>query len=426
MIQDAAVINHAPKGCAGDFAEFNFTNRVGQRRRGLTLKNTNVLSTDLAEKDMIYGGAAKLEAAIREAKSRFDPKAIFVTTSCSSGIIGEDVEGVTDRLQEEVGVPVVYVPCEGFKSKIWTTGFDSAYHAILRKIVKPPAEKRKDTVNVINFWGDDIFTGLFGRIGLVPNFIVPFSTVGQLERMSEAAATVQICPTLGTYLAAGLEQMYGVPEVKSPPPYGLKGTDAWLRAIGKTTGKEKEVEALIKAERKRIAPQLEGLRSKLKGKRAYVSAGAAHGHSLLSLLSELDMDIVGAGIFHHDPCYDNGDRRSDALDHAVKTYGDFKNYAVCNKQVFELVNVLHRTRPDIFIARHGGLSVWGVKLGIPTLLIGDEHFGLGYQGLLNYGNKILHALDTTEFVKNISSHVELPYTDWWLEQDPHSFLGGEK
>ena len=422
MIQDAVVINHAPLGCSSDFSDFNFTNRVGQKVRNLPIKNANLLSTNLEEKDMVYGGAAKLEATIREAYVRFDPKAIFVTASCASGIIGDDVSGITDELEDELGIPVVYISCEGFKSRIWTTGFDASYHALVRKIVKPPVLKQKDLVNVINFWGSDIFTDIFSRIGLRPNYIVPFSTVSQIERISEAAATVQICPTLGTYLGAALEQEYGVPEVKAPPAYGLKGTDYWLRELGKVTGKEKEVEKLIKEERDRILPELEELRSKLKGKSVYITAGAAHGHSLMALLSDLGLEVVGVAIFHHDPCYDNRDDRSDGLKHVVETYGDIPNYNVCNKQVFELVNVLNRLKPDIFVARHGGLSVWGIKLGIPTILMGDEHFGLGYQGLLNYGNKILDTLATKEFVENIASHSELPYTDWWLQQDPYIFL----
>ena len=425
MIQDVVVINHAPIGCSADFSDFNFTNRVGQRKRDLPLKNANLLSTNLEERDMIYGGGAKLEATIREAVERFHPKAIFVTASCASGIIGDDISGITDALEEEIGIPVAYVPCEGFRSKIWTTGFDASYHAILRKIVKPAIEKKKDLVNVINFWGSDIFTDLFARIGLKPNYIVPFSTIEQLEKISEAAATVQICATLGTYLAAGLEQEFGVPEVKSPPAYGLKGTDEWFRELGRLTGKEAEVEVLIKEERARIEPELKELREKLKGVSVYVTAGAAHGHSLLALLSELGMDVVGAAIFHHDPCYDNGDERSDSLIHLVDTYGDVKNFNICNKQNYELVNMLNRLKPDIFVARHGGMSVWGAKLGIPTFLMGDEQFGLGYQGLINYGNKILDTLATKEFVETIAAHSSLPYTDWWLNQDPYTFLEEE-
>ncbi|CDM67471.1 nitrogenase [Clostridium bornimense] len=433
MIQDTVTINHAPLGCAGDFADFNFTNRVNRGFRNLEIKNCRAISTNLEEKDTIYGGGEKLRKTIELAYERYNPKAIFVTASCASGIIGDDIESITNEAEEKLGIPVAYISCEGFRSKLWTTGFDATFHGILRKVVKPPVKKQDDLINVINFWGSDIFTDLFKRLNLRPNYIVPFSTIEQLEKISEATATVQICPTLGTYLAAGLEQEYGVKEVKAPVPYGLKGTDNWFRELGKITGKEKEVEELIAKEKEKIAPKLKELREKLKGKRAYVTAGAAHGHSIIALLKELGLEVTGAGIFHHDPKYDcDGGARNkccngstESLNHVVNTYGDVPNFHVCNKQAFELVNNLNRIKPDLLIARHGGVSVWGIKLGIPTLLVGDEQFGLGYQGIINYGEKILQILNTKEFSENIASHSLSPYSDWWLSQPANKFIGGK-
>ena len=91
-----------------------------------------------------------------------------------------------------------------------------------------------------------------------------------------------------------------------------------------------------------------------------------------------------------------------------------------------MVNVLNRVKPDILLARHGGMTLWGAKFGIPSLLIGDEHYGMGYEGLVNYGKRILETLDNDEFVKNLSKHSLNPYTKWWLEQEPYTFLGGKK
>lgn len=423
MVQDAAVVNHAPVGCAGDFSGFNFVYRVGQMERNLPPINGRYFNTNIEEKDTIFGATGKLADTIRLAYARMRPNAIFVTTSCASGIIGDDVESVVNELTEELGIPVVACFCEGFKSKIWTTGFDSAYHAIARRIVKP-AEKKTNRVNIINFWGSKIFDELLNRLGYEADYIVPFSTVKQLEHISEAAATIQICPTLGTYLGAALEQVHGVPEIKAPPAYGVAGTDNWLRELGEVLGRSEEVEKIIEEEHARVLPKLEEYRKQLSGKTAYLTAGAAHGHALIAVLRELGIEVQGAAIFHHDPLYDNGDPKSDALAHAVNTYGDVKGYNVCNKQAYELVNILSRVKPDLMIARHGGMTIWGAKLGIPTLLIGDEQFGFGYQGLLNYAERILETLDNCEFVTNLARHSSTPYTKWWMEQDPYTFLGG--
>ena len=151
-----------------------------------------------------------------------------------SGIIGDDVEGIAAALEKEIGIPVVAVPCDGFRSRVWATGFDAAYHAILSRIVKPAVVKN-EKINIINFWGSDVFGSLLGRLGLAANYVTPFTTIERLERLSESMATVQVCHTLGTYLAAGLEQRFGVPEIKAPAPYGIPATDAWLRELGRVT-----------------------------------------------------------------------------------------------------------------------------------------------------------------------------------------------
>lgn len=197
-----------------------------------------------------------------------------------------------------------------------------------------------------------------------------------------------------------------------------------MRELGRVLNRETEIEEIIKQENERVLPQIEEYRSKFKGKTVYITAGAAYGHALISLLKELGLKVQGASIFHHDPIYDNGDITSDVLAQGVDTYGDVENYSVCSKQAYELVNILNRIKPDLMIARHPGMTLWGAKLGIPTLLIDDEQFSFGYQGILNYGERIIETLDNREFFVNLAKHSTMPYTKWWLEQNPFSFLGG--
>ncbi|MDR1573337.1 MAG: nitrogenase [Clostridiales Family XIII bacterium] len=425
LIQDAAVISHGPVGCASCLHEFAFTYRVNATLRALEKPTQRkIFSTNLQEADTVYGGAAKLERAVREVYGRVRPNAIFVLTTCAAGIIGDDVVNVCDEAESELGIPIVAVFCEGFRSKVWTTGFDAAYHGIARKLIAPPRERRSDLINVINFWGSDAFTDWFAPFGATPNYITPYSTVETLKRSSEAAATVQACSTLGSYLGAVLEQSFGVPELPAAPPYGVAQTDRWFRALGQVLGREEVAEEIIAEKKAAYLLRIAALREKLAGKSAYVTAGAAHGHALLDILGELGLRACGAAIFHHDAFFDSGRAENDQLAQRVNDYGDVPNFNVCNKQEFELVNALNRLRPDLLFARHGGMTLWGAKLGIPSLLIGDEHYGMGYEGLVNYGERILETLENDEFVKNLEKHAINPYTRWWLEQEPHAFLLG--
>ncbi|SFW36845.1 nitrogenase molybdenum-iron protein alpha chain [Ruminococcus sp. YE71] len=426
-IRGVVVINHAPIGCASDFQSFDFINRVGLSDFGITDYNGRFYSTDLLEKNTIFGGIEKLKEAAREIFAREKPKAIFITTSCASGIIGDDVGAAADELSREFGIPVTPCICEGFRSKLWTSGFDAAFHSVLKGIVKP-TRKKTNKVNIINFWGSRIFDDLLNELGYEAQYIVPYATYEELEYISEAAATIQICSTLGSYLGAALEQLYGVPEIKFAPAFGIKGTDRWMRELGRVLDREEQVEEIIERRHREIEPKLNEYREKLSGKRAYVTAGAAFGHSLSSLIQDLGMTLVGASVYHHDAFYDNGNTESDALANTVEMYGNIPNYRVCNKQIFEIVNVLNKIDVDILIARHPGIVVWGAKLGLPTFIMDDEQFAFGYKGILNYAEKILETLDTIEFTKNLQKHARMPYTKWWLEQSVDTFTigGGSK
>ena len=424
-IADAAIVNHAPIGCAGDTIYHNIANHYGRYYRGLGNKNIRLVNTNIEEKDTVFGGNEKLREGILEAWRRFTPKAIFVTTSCASGIIGDDIKGVIRELEDEIPVPVIPLSCEGFRSKVWASGFDAAFHAILTGIVKPPKKKRPEMVNMINFRGSArvYITRLFAEIGLVPRFIVPFATVEELSEISEAAVTATVCTTLGSYLGTALEEQYGVPYVKTIPPHGFAGIEAWLRGIGKAVGKEAEVERLIESERAATAPDLEELRRRFKGKRAVVGMGPSYAQSYLGVLDELGIEVLHAASWHYDPRYDYGDQPP-AILKAASREKDI-TFSVGDQQLFEITNTLSRLKPDLYFSRHPGSSVWAAKLGITAIPVIDEYTAFGHRGLVNFGWRIVDALTNRNFVEKLAGRVKLPYTKWWYEQDPYTFLSKE-
>jgi len=138
LIQDAVVINHAPAGCAGDFPMFNLYNRYGQGKRSLNRTSSRLITTNLSEHDTIFGATEKVLEAIHKAYRTYHPRAIFVTASCTSGIIGEDLESVIESAEEELGIPIASVNCEGFRSQVWATGWDAAYNADLAPAKRTP------------------------------------------------------------------------------------------------------------------------------------------------------------------------------------------------------------------------------------------------------------------------------------------------
>jgi nitrogenase molybdenum-iron protein alpha chain len=421
-IRDTALVNHAPIGCAADFGVFNSGHRRGLKLSGHPIRNIDAINTNLTENDIITGGGEKLSKALDEAYRRFHPKAIFVTTSCASGIIGDDVEEAVKDAEDRLGIPVVPIYCEGFKSMVWTTGFDAAYHGIIRKLVKPPKRKRDDIINLMNFSNQRGFTPLLEKIGMKIRYLVHQASVEELGEISEAAATGHMCETLGTYMAAALEKVYGVPEIKSPPPYGQVWTDLWLREIGRLTGREKIVDKTIEEERKRIAPELSEIRRELKGKTVFAFGGASFCHNMLALAYDLGLKIVGMMGFHHDMTFDNKHPEIVSLKNTLELVGELDTYAVCNKQPYQMIKLLEKVKPDLVLSRHESLPIQAVKLGIPTFFAADANILGGYEGVITTGKKLIGAIRSINFVRNIRAHATNPHTPWWKKQkDPFYF-----
>jgi len=329
-------------------------------------------------------------------------------------------------LGEETGINIVPVYCEGFKSKVWTTGFDVAGHAILRHIVKKSSEKTNH-INIINFQGAHVFDGLLGKLDVIPRYLFPFSTFEEIEKASDALATANICETLGSYVSAALESEFDVPELRAPIPTGIKWTDEWLREIGRLVNKDERVEEIIKEEHERIRPRLEELKKKLTGKKIYIMAGDSIVQSYVSVADSLGLEVIGALAFHHDQAYDNDYEELNTVGNMLKHIGDVENYCVTNKQPYEFTNILNELKPDFILARHPGIAVVANKLGIPAFHLADPNMIIGYDGVIALGERVYEGLRTKKHIETLAKHFESPYTEWWSKQDPFTFeRGGEK
>ena len=92
-IRNVAVVYHAPAGCtamaSNDAVKFG---QIAARVNKTT--NSVFVCTDLNEKDTVFGAVNDLRKIILHTYETYKPDAIFVSTSCVSGVTGEDVDGV--------------------------------------------------------------------------------------------------------------------------------------------------------------------------------------------------------------------------------------------------------------------------------------------------------------------------------------------
>ncbi|MCK4533475.1 nitrogenase iron-molybdenum cofactor biosynthesis protein NifE, partial [bacterium] len=108
-IVDALHLVHGPIGCAAYTWDIRGALSSGPELHRLSF------STDLQEKNVIFGGEKKLYKALGELIDRYKPKAAFVYATCIIGIIGDDIDEVCRKVSKEKNIPVLSVHSEGFK-----------------------------------------------------------------------------------------------------------------------------------------------------------------------------------------------------------------------------------------------------------------------------------------------------------------------
>lgn len=419
-IRDVAIIHHGPAGCSVVSAGAYYHTKVMAKKRGVT-NNTVYVGTDMNEKDTIFGSSDALRKIILEVNKRYSPKAIFVTSSCATGIIGEDIDSVVDDVRDEIDVPIVAVHCEGFKSRIWATGFDISDHAVLSSIVQPPKQKR-NTINFKNFYESarPEIIEIFKNFDLEPIFLYCNSTVEELSHISESLATTCICGTLGNYLGNGLEEKYGVPYIRTINPLGIAGFETWLREIGRVTERSDAVEKYIAEQRAIYIPQIEKIKNELKGLKAVLGMGPGYTFEVSRVLNELGIEVVWALAWHYDKKYENGDVPP-SMEYLLENGVDFEA-SVADQQNYEVMNILNKYQPDLYLSRHPGSTVWAIKNGTPAVYVADEYMIFGYKHTLEFAQSVLDSIHNRSFEKNLARRVKLPYTEWWYEQNVDKFL----
>ncbi|GLI33683.1 nitrogenase iron-molybdenum cofactor biosynthesis protein NifE [Desulforhabdus amnigena] len=298
-IADALHLVHGPIGCAAYTWDIR-----GALSSGPTLHRLS-FSTDLQEKDVIFGGEAKLYRALVELIDRHSPKAAFVYSTCIVGIIGDDLESVCKRVSQEKGIPVIPVQSEGFKGNK-REGYHAACSAMFRLI------GTGDTTGIsplsVNILGDFNLAGeiwiirdYFKRMGIetVAN-ITGDGRVEEIRRAHGAALNVVQCSGATMDLAKMMKDAYGIP-FQRVSYFGVEDMAESLYTVARFfSGKDPEImgrtRELVKEELSVLYPQLQKYREALEGKKAAIYVGGAFkAFSLVKAFRILGMKVVLVG-----------------------------------------------------------------------------------------------------------------------------------
>lgn len=259
-------IIHAASGCGGNIA--NALNGAAGYLGSGYCAGQALPSTNVYEKEIVFGGEARLKEQIASTLKIIDGDLYFVVTGCMVEMIGDDAVAVANRFQSR-GYPVLAAETGGFKGNSYR-GYDIVLQTLFRHYVEIKPAKDKNTVNL---WGvvplQDVFwkgnltvlKKLLGKLGYRANtFFGEGETLANLKNAGSASLNIVVSDVFGIQPAEVFAEVHGTPYITVPLPVGSAGTELFLRTVGKALQvSEAVVEKTIREEKDRYYSYLERL-----------------------------------------------------------------------------------------------------------------------------------------------------------------------
>jgi len=380
-IADALHLIHGPIGCAAYTWDIRGSLSSGPELHRLSF------STDLQEKDVIYGGEKRLCQALTELICEYRPKAAFVYSTCIVGIIGDDVDAVCRRVEAEQGLPVLPVHSEGFRGTK-KDGYQAACSALFQLVGMGATEGiAKHSINILgdfNIAGETwLIRRYYEQMGVqVVATITGDGRVDDIRRAHGASLNVVQCSGSMTHLARMMQERFGTPSLRVSY-FGIEDTAKALydvAAFFHDDSLHARTRELVRDEVAAITPDLRRYRQDLNGKHAAVyTGGAFKAFSLVRALRTLGMKTVLAGS-------QTGSREDYQL---LRDLCDDDTILIDDTNPLELAKFIQEKQVDLFI---GGVKERPIayKLGVGFCDHNHErkHGLAGFEGMREFAQEV--------------------------------------
>jgi nitrogenase molybdenum-iron protein beta chain len=227
-------------------------------------ENFDIASSSIHESAAVFGGLVRAEDGVDTMLKRYpDLRIIPIITTCSTEIIGDDIDGLVGKMRRSIkkefpGREVYLVPVHtpSFKGS-HVSGYDVAISALITTLAKKGKPSGK--LNVITGWvnpGDvteikhvlkemDVEAKVIMDTESFDSPTMPdkdsFSygstTVEDLIDTANAVGTLALNRYEGAGAAKYLQDEFEVPAIIGPTPIGIANTDAFIKNISALTGK---------------------------------------------------------------------------------------------------------------------------------------------------------------------------------------------
>lgn len=379
-IADALHLIHGPIGCAAYTWDIRGSLSSGPELHRLSF------STDLRERDVVFGGTAKLHASLDELIELHKPKAAFVYTTCIVGVIGDDVEAVCEEVSREKGIPVIPVQAPGFQGSK-KDGYRIACESLFQLVGTQNRPIPKYSINILgdfNLAGELwILLDYYKRMGIHVNAtITGDGRVDDICNAHRASLNVVQCSGSMMHLAKMMKETYGVPFMRVSY-FGIEDMSDALYEVANFFQSDdllQQARTIVKEELGRLLPALAPYKKALNGKKAAIYVGGAF--KAISLVKALRLIGVKTVIV--------GSQTGDKDDYKlIQELCDEDTIVVDDSNPVELSAFVKEKQADLFI---GGVKERPIAYKIGLGFCDHNHErkeGLaGYEGMLNFAKEV--------------------------------------
>lgn len=222
------------------------------------VSSVSLPSTNMLEKEVVFGGTEKLRTTVQGAIDIIDADAYFVLTGCTAGIIGDDIVSVTEEFQDK-GYSVYPIETPGFVGDS-NLGYETVWTTMINQVIEEDVPKDDKLVNIFGIipYHDPFWSGaleeidrILSALGLKVNtFFTKHQGIETIRKCSGAALNIIINPWLFKRPAKKMEQKFGIPSIRVPGLFvGATDTTKFVRQVAEAMHLDQEiVDKVIAAE----------------------------------------------------------------------------------------------------------------------------------------------------------------------------------
>lgn len=214
------------------------------------VSSVSLPSTNMLEKEVVFGGTEKLRTTVQGAIDIIDADAYFVLTGCTAGIIGDDIVSVTEEFQDK-GYSVYPIETPGFVGDS-NLGYETVWTTMINQVIEEDVPKDDKLVNIFGIipYHDPFWSGaleeidrILSALGLKVNtFFTKHQGIETIRKCSSAALNIIINPWLFKGPAKKMEQKFGIPSIRVPGLFvGATDTTKFVRQVAEAMHLDQEI-----------------------------------------------------------------------------------------------------------------------------------------------------------------------------------------